>query len=98
MLKVFKLSAERTLPTSKRTQEKLSFPSFDRRRIEGTFQVGDASSDGGNIAVTFCLIFPPHLSISVAFTKTVFRPPRTRFSPRRTYFRRQRTNPRRSIT
>jgi Transposase DDE domain group 1 len=29
------------------TQEELSFPSFDRRRIEANFEGGDVSSDGG---------------------------------------------------
>jgi hypothetical protein len=47
MLKVFNQSAERTSLMPKCTQEELSFPSFDRRRIEANFEGGDVSSDGG---------------------------------------------------
>jgi DDE family transposase len=47
MLKVLKLTAERTSLMPKCTQAELSFPSFDRRKIEASFEGGDVSSDGG---------------------------------------------------
>jgi hypothetical protein len=47
MLKVFKQPAERTSLMPNCTQEELSFPSFDRRKIEANFEGGDVSSDGG---------------------------------------------------
>ncbi len=47
MLRVFKLSTERTSLMPKCTQEEMSFPSFDRRKIEANFGGGDVSSDGG---------------------------------------------------
>jgi hypothetical protein len=44
---VFKQPAERNFAMPDCTQEELSFPSFDRRKIEASFTGGDVSSDGG---------------------------------------------------
>src|SRR5271167_349011 len=47
MLKVFKLSTERTSLMPNCTQKEMGFSSFDRRKIEGSFTGGEVSSDGG---------------------------------------------------
>src|SRR5215217_3839435 len=47
MLKVFRLSVERTSLMPNCTPETWSFPSFDRRKLEASFAGGDVSSDGG---------------------------------------------------
>jgi hypothetical protein len=47
MLRVFKPQQERNFAVPDCTQQELSFPSFDRRKIEANFEGGDVSSDGG---------------------------------------------------
>jgi hypothetical protein len=47
MLKVFKLSTRRNFAMPDCTQKEFGFPSFDRRKIEASFEGGDVSSDGG---------------------------------------------------
>lgn len=44
---VFKQTTERTSLMPNCPQEVFRFPSFDRRKIEGSFEGGDVSSDGG---------------------------------------------------
>ena len=46
-MRVFKHSIQKTSLMPNCTTPQLTFPSFDRRKIEANFDGGDVSSDGG---------------------------------------------------